>query len=253
MLQSELIDKSFPLNKGLVMNFLSRLLSIVSIFTFVFIHQPQLSYAQEYEVSKDNSAIVKKLDKEIARVQKRNIPMSRFVTKFSKKFDQNFKRLENHARRSLRKNKNQVALKEKMIEMSRGTDFYAETVEFFNKEALDYEKDILDPYFSDSHKQMIRDREVQKFNQYEYLADYLIDLKSDLLGRSISSVHKITKLERSPADSGVVVFFLGFLGGALLVCLGGIISFIFPPAGTVIMLVGLSMILIAGTWAILND
>ena len=235
------------------MNLISRTLSVISIFTFVNIYHPQVTYAEDYQVSKDNSAVVKQLDKEIKRVQKKNIRMSTFVSKFNKKFDRNFKRLENQARRSLRKNKNQVALKEKMIEMSRSTEFYQETVDFFNNEKLDYEKDILEPYFSDDHKQMIREREVQKFNQYEYLADYLIDVKSDLLGRSISSVSKINKLERTPADSGVVVFFLGFLGGALLVCLGGIIGLFIPPAGTVIMLIGLSMILIAGTWAIIND
>lgn len=235
-----------------MINMLGQLISPLIIFTLVSIYTPQISWAKsetyQFKTSNELSKLVTQIDKQIARAERRATTMDKFTKRFAKRFDKEQKRLERQVRRAIRK-ENKTLITSKLLKLAEHSPFVTEAQEMVENKDFDLEKDIVTPYFSTENQEIIKAKHLNELNQYTLLADYLKDMRSKVLGEKYVSFKP--KIDRAPADA--VGFFLTFIGGALLACLGGLISLFLPVAGLVIMIIGTTMIVGAGIWAVAND
>ena len=62
---------------------------------------------------------------------------------------------------------------------------------------------------------------------------------------------KLQKQNRMTVSDGLGIF-LGFIFGLLIICLGGLVSLLFPVAGTMIMLIGCAVYVLTIIWGLAN-
>lgn len=231
---------------------ISKVFSFLSLFTMVFMYLPQVTYAKEYSryEALKVQPVIKFLNKEITRAERLSISMEEFMDEYALNFDENSKRIEKNLRLSIKKEK-KSQLKRKMLALIKGSESEKFIYEELTTEGFDFEKNVLNVHFSKENQENIKQNELRRFNQYSSLADYLKDIRSQLLGEKIAKTE--LKLNRLPASDPTVGIFVSIILGLLIACLGGLLILFLPVAGLITVVVGTSLLMGGIVVAIVND
>jgi hypothetical protein len=239
--------------RGIVMKIIGQIMSMLSMYTFIFIFQPQITYANEYsaenESLKGQQEIVKMLDKQIDKAQKKNTKMSSYVKVFNKKYEKQMARVEKKMRKAI-KRKGEKVVKEQLLTMAHQGSASNSFISYIENNNVTV---VVDKIFAKENIADMKAQQVEEFANYEMLADYLTDKKNEIIASANTVATKVFKLQnRMPADSNAVTIFLLWIFGLLIACLGGIIGLLFPVFGFVVLCIGAAMAFTGTALAIIH-